>query len=213
VVLFTKGKSAQDIFGECIVRKNRGAKFIMEGGTELFHTAEELHEFFVRAEMVAVAHIDYAPFALEENWLQNMPNDEESGWGADELNQEICDKAVATAPQQESLSNTVAEADRAIGGWKDVHRNVTVHLPGSQVTRQTNLDGSPLVLPIRPEDRPTCEGIALKRGAGHVEHTKIINCQAVHLGWAACNDNQFGALAVPAPPTQVDEPSEVGPNA
>jgi hypothetical protein len=33
-VLSTRGKSAQDIFGECILRKNKGEKFVRQAGTE-----------------------------------------------------------------------------------------------------------------------------------------------------------------------------------
>jgi hypothetical protein len=34
-VLSAKGKSAQDIFGECIMRKNKGPKFVQQGGPEI----------------------------------------------------------------------------------------------------------------------------------------------------------------------------------
>jgi hypothetical protein len=155
----TKGKSAQDIFGECIIRKNMGVGFIRSGSLELFHTSEELHTFFVQVGMVAKAHINHAPpkAADVEAWLKNMPTDEEAGWGASELNKEIHEETpdplpTPTPPLQEALSSAVVEADRAIGGWKDARRNVTVHLPKGKVTRLTNPDSSLTVLPIRRED-------------------------------------------------------------
>jgi hypothetical protein len=56
------------------------------------------------------------------------------------------------------------------------------------------------------------EGIMLNHQAGATEHTMIINCQAVHIGWSGRTDNQFVALARPAaPPTAADVPSELIP--
>jgi hypothetical protein len=114
----------------------------------------------------------------------------------------------------DSLSSTVADADKAIGGWKDARLNILIHLPEGQVTRQTNLDGSLTTLPARREERPACEGLALDQHAGHTEHIMIINRQVQHIGWGGRNTNQFAALAEPVvPPANVDVPSEVVPNA
>jgi hypothetical protein len=146
--LSAKGKSAQDIFGECILRKNRGPEFIEKADPNLFHSEQELREFLTRAAGDAVAHIDYAPFAPEPQaaWLANMPSDEEAGWGA-EANNNAIRREVETAclasglppppsppaPSGASLAATVAEADRAVSSWKNVKNNVTVHLPDGGV--------------------------------------------------------------------------------
>jgi hypothetical protein len=89
--LSAKGKSAQDIFTECIMRKNKGPTFVAKAGPDVFHSEEELREFLTRAAGDAVAHIDYAPIAPEVQaaWLSNMPSDEEAGWGADTNNESI----------------------------------------------------------------------------------------------------------------------------
>jgi hypothetical protein len=120
-----KGKSAQDIFGKCILQKNKGPAFVQMAGPGIFHTAEELHEFFVKAAGDAVAHLDYACPAKEqaESWLENMPSDEEGGWNEGAMNEDICwelEDALPALPSHKSLQSAVAEADRAIRGWKDV---------------------------------------------------------------------------------------------
>jgi hypothetical protein len=89
-----KGKTAQDIFAECILRKNKGARFVEKVGSELFHTEDELHWFFTQAAMVAIAPdqlVDYTPADPDarEAWLTNMPSNHEAGWGADEMNQDL----------------------------------------------------------------------------------------------------------------------------
>jgi hypothetical protein len=78
--LSSRGKSAQDVFGECILRKNTAK--------EVLHTEEELRQFLTRAAGDAVAHIDYVQTKPEEQaaWLTNMPTDEEAGWGAESSN-------------------------------------------------------------------------------------------------------------------------------
>jgi hypothetical protein len=108
---------------------------------------------------------------------------------------------------------TVAEADQAVSSWKDVRRNVTVHLPEGGVARQTNPDGSLVTLPSRKADRPVREGLQLDPRAGHAEHVMIINRQAVHVGWSGPAQNQFAALQGLAPPAIAEDPSEVAPNA
>jgi hypothetical protein len=156
-----KGKSAQDIFGECITRKNKGEKFINEAPPDTFHTTHQLHEFLVRLAGRAHAHIDYSAEDPSEAmaWLATMPSDEAAGWNAasadDSMRQEIVAAGKATRsptpapiPTAASLGATIVEADHAISGWKDVKRNVTVHLPEGQVARQTNLDGSLVSLPV-----------------------------------------------------------------
>jgi hypothetical protein len=55
--LSAKGKSAQDIFGECILRKNKGQAFVDKAGPDIFHSEEELREFLTRAAGDAVAHV------------------------------------------------------------------------------------------------------------------------------------------------------------
>jgi hypothetical protein len=225
--LSAKGKSAQDIFGECILRKNKGPAFVEKAGTDVFHTKIELREFLTRAAGDASAHIDYAPIAPEEQaaWLTSMPSDEEAGWGAETSNaairKEVEDACLASglslpppSPPSTSLAATVAEADQAVSSWKDVKRNVTVHLPGGRVARQTNPDGSLVTLPSQKIDRPAREGLQLDPRASHTENVMVINRQVVHVGWSGRARNQFEALAGPmAPPAQADDPSEVGPNA
>jgi hypothetical protein len=89
--LSAKGKSAQDIFTECILRKNKGPAFVDKAGPDIFHSEKELREFLTRAAGDAVAHIDYAPIAPEAQaaWLSNMPSDEDAGWGAESSNDAI----------------------------------------------------------------------------------------------------------------------------
>jgi hypothetical protein len=227
--LSAKGKSAQDIFGECILRKNKGKAFVDKAGPDVFHSEEELREFFTRAAGDAVAHIDYAPIAPESQaaWLANMPSDEEAGWGAEAINDNIR-REVETAclasslppppsppaPAGASLAATVAEADRAVSSWKNVKNNVTVHLRDGGVAHQTNLDGSLVSLPSLKADRPAREGLQLNPRSSHMEHVMMINRQAVHVGWSGRAQNQFAALAGPAgPPAIADDPSEVTPNA
>jgi hypothetical protein len=221
-----KGKSAQDIFGECIIRKNRGPEFVCKAGPDIFHSEEELHKFLSRAMGGALADIDYAALVPSDStqWLANMPSDEEAGWNAAAIDSSICQEIVdaTTAsgsalipppPAPASLDATVAEADQAVSSWKDVRRNVTVHLPEGCVARQTNPDGSLVTLPSRKADRPAREGIQLDPRAGHMEHVMIINRQAQHVGWSGLAHNQFAALAGPAaPPAMAEDPSEVGPN-
>jgi hypothetical protein len=154
-----------------------------------------------------------------------MPSDEEAGWNAaatdTHIRKEITEAVIASGsslppppPAPLSLETTLAEADQAVSSWKDVRRNVTVHLPEGQVARQTHLDGSLVTLPSRKEDRPAREGLQLDPRAGHTEHVMIINCQAQHVGWSGRTTNQFDALAAPAvPPAIAEDPSEVGPNA
>jgi hypothetical protein len=222
-----KGKSAQDIFGECITRKNKGEKFINEAPPDTFHTTHQLHEFLVRSAGRAHAHIDYSAEDPSEAmaWLATMPSDEAAGWNAasadDSMRQEIVAAGKATRsptpapiPTAASLGATIVEADHAISSWKDVKRNVTVHLPEGQVARQTNLDGSLVSLPSLKADRPVREGIQLDPAAGRTKHVMIINRQAQHVGWSGRAQNQFEALARPAlPPAAAEDPSEVGPNA
>jgi hypothetical protein len=227
--LSAKGKSAQDIFGECILRKNKGPAFVDKAGPDIFHSEEELREFLTRAAGDAVAHIDYAPIAPETQaaWLANMPSDEEAGWGA-EANNDAIRKEVETAclasglppppspPAHSgaSLAATVAEADRAVSSWKNVKNNVTVHLRDGGVARQVNTDGSLVTLPSLKADRPAREGLQLDPRSSHTEHVMMINRQAVHVGWTGRAQNQFAALAGPvAPPADAEEPSEVAPNA
>jgi hypothetical protein len=226
--LSAKGKTAQDIFGECILRKNKGPEFVRKAGPEIFHSDKELLEFLGRAAGTSKAHIDYAaPTPSEQaGWLTNMPSDEEAGWNADSSNSSICkeieDACLASGlappppppPTHVSLAATVAEADHAVSSWKDVRRNVTVHLPEGRVTRQTNPDGSLVTLPNLKADRPAQEGLQLDPQASHTEHVLVINRQALHVGWSGRAHNQFEALAGPAaPPAQADDPSEVDPNA
>jgi hypothetical protein len=227
--LSAKGKSAQDIFAECILRKNKGDKFVSKAGTDIFHTEEELREFLTRAAGDAVAHIDYAPIAPETQaaWLANMPSDEEAGWGAEANNEtirrEVEDACLASglppppsppAPSGSSLAAAVVEADRAVSSWKNVKNNVTVHLRDGGVARQTNPDGSLVTLPNQKADRPAREGLQLDPRSSHTEHVMVINRQAVHVGWTGRAQNQFAALAGPAaPPADADDPSEVTPNA
>jgi hypothetical protein len=158
-------------------------------------------------------------------WLANMPTDEEAGWNADAANATIREEisaAIVTGPVPNpvptpapaSLEASVAEADQAISSWKDVRHNVTVHLPEGRVARQTNPDGSLVTLPSLRADRPAREGIQLDPAAGRTEHVMNINRQAQHVGWSGRAQNQFAALAGPAPPpTMAEDPSEVGPNA
>jgi hypothetical protein len=227
--LSAKGKSAQDIFTECILRKNKGQKFVDMAGPDIFHTEEELREFLTRAAGEAVAHIDYAPIAPETQaaWLANMPEDEEAGWGAEVNNEEIRREVESAclasglppppsppAPSGASLAATIVEADRAVSSWKNVKDNVTVHLRDGGVARQTNPDGSLVTIPNRKADRPTREGLQLDPRSSHTEHVMVINRQAVHVGWTGRAQNQFAALAGPvAPPADADDPSEVAPNA
>jgi hypothetical protein len=104
--------------------------------------------------------------------------------------------------------------DQAVSSWKDVRRNVTVHLPEGRVARQTNPDSSLVTLPSQKADRPAREGLQLDPRASHTEHVMVINRQAVHVGWSGRAQNQFEALADPAaPPAMAEDPSEVGPNA
>jgi hypothetical protein len=217
--LSAKGKSAQDIFGECILRKNTGKGVL--------HSEDELRQFLSRAAGDAVAHIDYAQIhpAEQAAWLANMPTDEEAGWGAESSNaairKEVEDACLASGlppppspPHAASLGDTIAEADRAVSSWKDVKRSVTVHLPEGRVARQTNLDGSLVTVPRSPADRPPREGLQLDPRAGRTEHAMVINRQVVHVGWSGRAQNQFEALAVPGPlPAAAGEPSEVVPNA
>jgi hypothetical protein len=227
--LSAKGKSAQDIFTECILRKNKGWEFVEKAGRDTFHSEEELREFLTRAAGDAVAHIDYAPLAPEAQaaWLSNMPSDEEAGWGAD-LNNESVRREVEDAcragglppppsppaPSGASLAAAVAEADQAVSSWKNVRNNVTVHLRDGGVARQIDADGSLVTLPSRKADRPPREGLQLDPRATHTEHTMIINRKAVHVGWTGRAQNQFAALTGPAaPPADAEDPSEVGPNA
>jgi hypothetical protein len=228
--LSAKGKSAQDIFYECILRKNKGQKFFEDAGTDVFHSEDELREFLTRAAGDAVAHIDYAPIAPEAQaaWLANMPSDEEAGWGAGANNKLIREEVEAAclasglppppptppAPSGSSLAAAVAEADQAVSSWKSVKNNVTVHLPAGGVARLTNPDGSLVTLPSQKADRPVREGLQLDPRAHHTENVMIINRQAVHVGWTGRAQNQFAALAGPnAPPANADDPSEVDPNA
>jgi hypothetical protein len=228
-VLSTRGKSAQDIFGECILRKNKGEKFVRQAGTEIFHSTEELQEFFAKAAGSATAHIDYAaiPPSEQMEWLANMPSDEEAGWNVEAANSSIrkeIEEACAASglapppppipsPAPVSLTATVAEADQAVSSWKDVRRNVTVHLPEGRVARQTNPDGSLVTLANKKADRPAWEGLHLDPRASHTEHVMIIDHQVMHVGWKGRAQNQFAALTDPAPPAPADDPSEVGPNA
>jgi hypothetical protein len=225
----SKGKSAQDIFYECILRKNKGLEYFKNAGLDVFHSEDELREFLTRAAGDAVAHIDYAPIAPEAQaaWLSNMPSDEEAGWGAGMSNEniraEVATACLASglppppsppAPTGASLAATVAEADHAVSSWKNVKHNVTVHLPAGGVARQTNPDGSLVTLPSQKADRPIREGLQLDPRAHPTEHVMIINRQAVHVGWAGRPQNQFAALAGPeAPPANADDPSEVDLNA
>jgi hypothetical protein len=228
--LSAKGKSTQDIWNECILRKNKGHKFVALAGTDVFHTEEELHQFLDRAAGDAVAHIDYAPIAPEAQaaWLANMPSDEEAGWGADTNNKQIREEVEAAclasglppppspppAPSGSSLAAAVVEADHAVSSWKSVKNNVTVHLPAGGVARLTNPDGSLVTLPSQKADRPVREGLQLDPRAHHTEHVMLINRQAVHVGWTGRAQNQFAALDGPAaPPANADDPSEVDPNA
>jgi hypothetical protein len=228
--LSAKGKTAQDIFAECILRKNKGAKFAELAGPDVFHSEEELHQFFTRAAGDAVAHIDYAPIAPEAQaaWLANMPSDEEAGWGADQNNKQIRKEVEAAClasglppppspppvPSGSSLAATVTEADHAVSSWKNAKNNVTVHLPAGGIARQTNPDGSLVTLPGQKADRPVREGLQLDPRAHHTEHVMVINRQAVHVGWTGRAQNQFAALAGPAaPPANADDPSEVDLNA
>jgi hypothetical protein len=122
----SKGKSAQDIYGECILRKNKGAKFVHLAGSDIFHTEEELHAFLVRSACAAVAHIDYSQAEPSKamEWLANMPSDEEAGWNADATNatvrKDIVDSLPPNLPSSstgpspptpEALTMVVAEAD------------------------------------------------------------------------------------------------------
>jgi hypothetical protein len=227
--LLAKGKSAQDIFGECILRKNKGPAFVDKAGPDIFHSEEELHQFLTRAAGDAVAHIDYTPIAPGEQaaWLANMPSDEEAGWGAaandDAIRLEVETACLASglppppsppALPRASLAATVAEADRAVSSWKNMKNNVTVHLRDGGVARQINPDGSLVTLPSLKADRPAREGLQLDPRSSHTEHIMVINRQAVHVGWTGRAQNQFAALAGPvAPPADTDDPSEVGPNA
>jgi hypothetical protein len=224
-VLSAKGKTAQDIFGECIMRKNKGPAFFLEAGHDVYHTEEELHEFLTRAACEATAHIDYALEAPSESlsWLANMPTDEDAGWNAGAHNatiaREIREAPTASGsalppPPPAPLEATIAEADHAVSSWKDAKRNVTVHLPEGKVARQTNSDGSLVVLPSRKADRPAREGIQLDPAAGRTEHVMILNRQVQHIGWGGPSHNQFAALSgAAAPPALAEEPSEAGPNA
>jgi hypothetical protein len=226
--LSAKGKSAQDVFGECILRKNKGPDFVHKAGPDVFHSEEELHEFLVRAACGASAHINYAEEEPSESmsWLANMPSDEEAGWNAAASNNTIRKEVQAAMVASSStlpppipvtpvsLAATVVEADQAVSSWKDVRRNVTVHLPEGGVARQTNPDGSLVTLPSRKADRPAREGLQLDPRAGRSEHVMIINRQALHVGWSGPAHNQFAALQGPAaPPATADDPSEVDPNA
>jgi hypothetical protein len=225
--LSAKGKTAQDMFKECILRKNKGPEFVAKAGPEVFHSEEELFQFFTRAAGDAVAHIDYAPLDPQSQaaWLANMPSDEEAGWGAEANNDTILKEVEMaclasglplppSAPPATSLAATVAEADQAVSSWKDVKRNVTVHLPEGRVARQTNPDGSLVSLPSLRADRPVREGLQLDPRAGPTERVMIVNRQAVHVGWEGPTRNQFAALGGPAgPPAPAEDPSEVGPNA
>jgi hypothetical protein len=154
-----------------------------------------------------------------------MLSDEEAGWGAEVSNsairKEVEEEACLSSglpppppPSSTSLAAAVAEADQAVSSWKDVKRNVTVHLPGGLIARQTNLDGSLVTLPSRKDDRPVREGLQLDPRAGRTEHAMIIDRKVVHVGWSGRTQNQFETLAGPvAPPAPADDPSEVVPNA
>jgi hypothetical protein len=157
------------------------------------------------------------------DWVLGMPMDEEAGWKEGAMNDAICQDLADVlppgslplpSPPQADPAVVVEEADRAISGWKDARRNVTVHLPEGKVVRATNPDGSLVTVPIQWEDRPAREGIALDHRTSGVEHVMIINRQAQHIGWSGCTVNQFAALAGPvAPPAVAEEPSEVDLNA
>jgi hypothetical protein len=90
-VLSVRGKLAQDIFGECIIPKNKGPKFFKQAGTDIFHTLEELHSFLVMVASRATAHIQYhLPESSEAAaWLKNMPTDEDVGWNANAMDKDI----------------------------------------------------------------------------------------------------------------------------
>jgi hypothetical protein len=222
-----RGKSAQDVFGECITRKNKGRKFVDEAPPDSFHSTQQLHEFLVRSSGRAHAHLNYSAEDPSESmtWLANMPSDEDAGWNATHANESIRQEILTAGketrsptpgpvPTAASLGAAVAEADHAISGWKDIKRNITVHLPEGRVARQTNLDGSLVSLPSLRADRPVREGIQLDPTAGHTEHVMIIGRQAQHVGWSGPAQNQFAALAGPAaPPAVAEDPSEVVPNA
>jgi hypothetical protein len=127
-VLSVKGKSAQDVFGECIIRKNKGPDFVRKAGPDLFHSEEELREFLTRAAGSATAHINYAEEEPSEamSWLVNMPTDEDAGWNAAASDNAIREEiAAATAasgstlpppipPTAASLAVSVADADQAV---------------------------------------------------------------------------------------------------
>jgi hypothetical protein len=228
-VLSVNGKSAQDIFGECITHKNKGRAFVEQAGTASFHTMKDLHEFLVKAAARATAHLHYSlPEPTEaEAWLVNMPTDEEAGWNASAMDKDIRREELAdvppagpnpppsppSPPPQPTLAGTVKEADQAISGWKDARRQVMVHLPKNRVVCATNPDGSLVNLPAKREDRPAHEGIVLDRRADATEHVMIVNRQAQHIGWSGRANNQFTALAgTEAPPAITEEPSEVNPN-
>jgi hypothetical protein len=154
----------------------------------------------------------------DPSWLRNMPDEEEAGWGANELNSVELEELTNALPQpaltptpEVALANTVAEVDRAIGGWKSARSQVIVHRPEGGITRLTKPDGT---LASALAGQPAREGLALDRRASSVEHILVINRQAQHIGWSNWANNQFLALAVPPqPPTATDDPSEVGPNA
>jgi hypothetical protein len=225
--LSAKGKSAQDIFSECILRKNKGPEFVARAGPDVFHSEGELREFLTRAAGDAVAHIDYAPIEPQEQaaWLANMPSDEEAGWGTeannDDIRREVESACLASGlplppspPPAASLVATIAEADQAVSSWKNVKNTVTVHLRDGQVARQINPDGSLVTLPNQKADQPARVGLQLDPRVARTEHVQIINRQAVHVGWSGPAHNQFAALAGPtAPPAPAEDPSEVVPNA
>jgi hypothetical protein len=202
-VLSAKEKDVGTMFMECAIQKEKGEKFINDTGPSLFHSEPELHCFFINASAATVGHLDYGQdktMTGPEGWLVNMLMDEDAGWGASEVQDTPEDD-----PTSPTSCNIIEEANSAISGWKDVCRNVTVHLLEGGVSRLTNPDGSLVTLLALRQDRPAREGIALDRNAGGTKHVLVIGHQAHHLGWTGHSTNQFSPIANPA---QAEDPSE-----
>jgi hypothetical protein len=176
-----KGKNSREMFVECALHKSKGREFVEKVGGDIFHSEDELHQFFAWVGHAAVAHIDYSGSAAvtgPDGWLLTMPTDKSIGWGASELEVEELKELEAVVPIVPTISSTddmVSQANQVILGWKDTCRNVTVHLPEGRVSRLTNPDGSLVTMAAQRADRPVREGLVLDHNAGGTEHTMIIN--------------------------------------
>jgi hypothetical protein len=127
----------------------------------LFHQDEELADIIRRAGS-HTAGVNYGTPG-GESWLANIPD--------------------------EPVSAGV-EADSAISGWRDAHKDIVVVMELSIINCATNLQPEVLTaLKVGPWNPPTLQ-MEIRDGKAH------------NLGWSGFN--RFGPLA---PPAQADDPS------